>query len=65
MHTIDWCEGDLQLVDIGTKSLSEPDLSPRMKYIMVILKNWDRTLVQDGLENTKNILLNKSSTWLD
>ena len=39
MHKIDWCEGGLQLADIGTKILSEHDLTPRMKYIMVILEN--------------------------
>ena len=26
MHKIYWCEGGLQLADIGTKNLSEPDL---------------------------------------
>ena len=35
MHKIDWCEGGLQLSDIGTNNVSEPDLTPRMKYIMV------------------------------
>ena len=39
MHKIDWCEGGLQLVDIGTNNVSEPDLTPRMKYIMVRLEN--------------------------
>ena len=39
MHKIDWCEGGLQLSYIGTKNISEPDLTPRMKYIMVILEN--------------------------
>ena len=39
MQKIYWCEGSLQLADIGTKNLSEPDLTPRMKYIMVILQN--------------------------
>ena len=39
MHKIDWCEGGLQLVEIGTKNVSEPDLTPRMKYIMVRLEN--------------------------
>ena len=48
MHKIYWCEVGLQLADIGTKNLSEPDIIPRMKYIMVILENWDRTLVQEG-----------------
>ena len=39
MHNIDWYEGGLQLADIGTKNLGEPDLTPRMKYIMVRLEN--------------------------
>ena len=39
MHKIDWCEGVLQLAYIGTKNLSEPDLTPRMKYIMVRLES--------------------------
>ena len=39
MHKIDWCEGGLQLADIGTRNVSEPDLTPRMKYIMVRLEN--------------------------
>ena len=48
MHKIYWCEVGLQLVDIGTKNVSEPDLTQRMKYIMVRLENLDRTLVQEG-----------------
>ena len=39
MHKIDWCEEGLQLIDIATKNVSEHDLTPRMKYIMVILDN--------------------------
>ena len=39
MHKIEWFEGGLQLADIGTKNVSEPDLTPRMKYIMVRLEN--------------------------
>ena len=39
MHKIDWCKGGLQLADIGTKNVSEPDITPRMKYIMVRLEN--------------------------
>ena len=39
IHKIDWCEGGLQLADNGTKNVSEPDLKPRMKYIMVRLEN--------------------------
>ena len=39
IHMIDWCDGGLQLADIGTKNVSEPDLTPRMKYIMVRLEN--------------------------
>ena len=39
MHKIDWCEGVLRLADIVTNNLSEPYLTPRMKYIMVRLEN--------------------------
>ena len=39
MHKIEWCGGGLQLADIGTKNVSEPDLTPRMKYIMVRIEN--------------------------
>ena len=39
MHKIDWCEGGLQLSDIGTNNVSEPDITQRMKYIMVRLEN--------------------------
>ena len=49
MHKIYWCEGCLQLADIGTNNVGEPDLTPRMKYIMVRLGKWDRTLVKEGL----------------
>ena len=38
MHKIDWCEGGLQLADIRTKNVSEPDLTSRMKYLMVRLE---------------------------
>ena len=38
MQKIDCCEGGLQLADIGTKNVSEPYLTTRMKYIMVRLK---------------------------
>ena len=39
MHKIDCCEEGLKLADIGTKIVSEPDITPRMKYIMVRLEN--------------------------
>ena len=39
MHKIDWCEGGLQLADIGTNNVSESELTPRMKYITVRLEN--------------------------
>ena len=39
IQKFDWCEGGLQLADIGTKNVSEPDLTPRMKYILVRLEN--------------------------
>ena len=52
MHKIDWCEGGLQLAEIATKNIVEHYLTPKKKYIMVILYNWDRTLVQEGWYNT-------------
>ena len=36
---IDWCEVGLKLVNIGTKNVSEYDLTPRMKYIILRLEN--------------------------
>ena len=39
MQKIYWCEGDLKLADIVTKNVSEPDITPRMKYIMLRLEN--------------------------
>ena len=39
INNIDWCEGGLQLEDIATRNVGEPDLAPRMKYIMVRLEN--------------------------
>ena len=39
MHKIDWCEGGMHLADIGSKNVSETDLTPRMNYILVRLEN--------------------------
>ena len=39
MHKIDWCKGGLQFADIATKTVSENDLNPIMKYIMIRLDN--------------------------
>ena len=46
MNKIDWCEVGLQLADIATQNVGENDLTPAMKYIMVTLENFDRTLVK-------------------
>ena len=48
MPKIYWCEGGLQLADIANKNVGEHDLTPRMKYVMVIIENLDRTLLQNG-----------------
>ena len=37
MHKVVWCDGGMQLADITTKNVGENDLTPRMKYIVVIL----------------------------
>ena len=39
MNKIYWCERGPQLADIGTKNVGDSDLTPGMKYIMVILDN--------------------------
>ena len=36
MQKIDWCEGGLQLADIGPKYVSEPYLTPSMKNIYLL-----------------------------
>ena len=36
---IDWCEGVIELLDIGTYNFGEHYLTPRMKYIMIRLDN--------------------------
>ena len=38
MRKIDCYEGGLQLEDIVTKNVSEPDIKTRMKYIIARLK---------------------------
>ena len=48
MHKINWCNGGLQLKAISANNIGENDLNTRMKYIMVRLDNWDRTLVEYG-----------------
>ena len=48
IHKNDWSEGGLKLEDISTKNFDDHYLTPRMKYIMVILNNYNRTLVQEG-----------------
>ena len=35
MNKIDWFDGGLQLADIATNNVGEPDLTPMMKYITV------------------------------
>ena len=39
MHKIYWYEGGLKLVVVSTKNVGAHDLTPRMKYIMVIIDN--------------------------
>ena len=61
MHKIDWCEGGLQLADIGTKIVSETDLTPRMKYIMVRLENSRQNTCTRGVIVYRIVTKNKSS----
>ena len=46
LHKINWCEGGRQLTHISTKNVGKNDLNHRMKYIMVRLDNWYRTIVK-------------------
>ena len=39
MHKIDWCEGGMQLTDMGNNNVGKTDLTLRMKYIMVRMDN--------------------------
>ena len=48
LHTIDWCEGGLKLADIATKNVGENNLNYRMIFILVILDNSYKKLVQEG-----------------
>ena len=61
MHKIDWCEGGLQLAEIGTKNVSEPDLTPRMKYIMVRLENLRQITCTRGVIEYRIVMRNKIS----
>ena len=61
MHKIDWCEGVLQLADIGTNNVSEPDLTPRMKYIMVRLENLRQNTFTRGVIEYIIVMRKKSS----
>ena len=61
MNKIEWWEGGLQLADIGTKNVSEPDLTPRMKYIMVRLENLRKNTCTRGVIEYRIVTRNKSS----
>ena len=61
MQKIEWCEGGLQLADIGTKNVSEPELTPRMKYIMVRLESCRQNTCTKGVIVYRIVMNNKSS----
>ena len=46
MQKIDCFEGGLKLADIKTKNALDNDLNPRIKYIILRLNNWYKTLVR-------------------
>ena len=39
IHKTVWCEGDIQLAEIGTNNIREDEFNPRLVYTMVILDN--------------------------
>ena len=61
IHKIDWCEGGLQLADIGTKNVSEHELTPGMKYIMVRIENIRHNNCTRGTIEYRIVMRNKSS----
>ena len=42
----------LKIADIATENVGEHDWTPIMNCIMVRLFSWDRTIVQEGWQNT-------------
>ena len=60
-HKMEWCEGGLQLADIGNKNVREPDLTPRMKYIMLRLENLRQNTCTRGLIAHMIVMKNNSS----
>ena len=65
MHKIDWCEGGLQLADIGTKDISETYRTLRIKFFYG--KTWKlrQNTCARGVTEYKDSIWNKSSVWLD
>ena len=39
MQNIDWFDEGLQLSYVGTNNVNAHDLTPRLKYIMIIIDN--------------------------
>ena len=46
---------------IGTKNISEPDLTPRMNYFMVRLENRRKNTCTRGVIEYRIVMRNKSS----
>ena len=61
MHKIDWCEGGLKMADIAAKNVSENDLTPRMKYIVVRLYNWRQNTCTIGVTGYSLVIQNYCS----
>ena len=53
------------MADIGYKNISESDLTPRIKYIMVRLENWRQNICTRGVIVYRIVMKNKCSEWLD
>ena len=54
LHKKVWCEGCIQLSEIGTKDVVEYGLNPRLGYTMAILENGRTHLYKRGNRNTGN-----------
>ena len=51
-HKIDWYEGGLKFSDIAINNDVDKYLNNKIKYIMVMLENWNRALVQEEWQDT-------------
>ena len=63
-HKMVWCEGGLQLADIGTKNSRWDEFNPRLGYAMVRLESWHNTCTI-GVIGYRRVWITMCSKWLN